>query len=175
MTHVIITHGHFDHFNGTTRQEQGNFIPCFPNARHYLGRADWDGVQPALQDPDSDASRSLAVLQVRGLLELVDGDRDLGGGAQIISAPGETPGHQIVRIQAEAQNLYFLGDLYHHTVEVEHPSWMLKWNDFEANLVSRQNLTEKALRENALLFATHIPTSGRLLQTDEGLKWVVVS
>ena len=171
VTHVIITHGHSDHYNGTTRQEQGDDKPCFPKARHYFGRADWDQMQPRLQDPHSVESKTLGVLQAQGLLELVEGDHDLGGGLQIMAAPGETPGHQIVRIHVDEQTLYFLGDLYHHIVEVEHPTWMVKWNDLEANYNSRQALTERVLRERALLLATHIPSVGRIRRTEAGIRW----
>jgi glyoxylase-like metal-dependent hydrolase (beta-lactamase superfamily II) len=174
IAHVIITHGHFDHYNGTTRQEQGQHTPCFPFARHYLGRADWDQLQPQLQDPNSEASHTLAVLQRHRLLDLVEGDHDLSDGIQIISAPGETPGHQIVRVHVDEQTLYILGDLYHHTIEVEHPNWMVKWNDVDANYRSREMLMKAALREHALLFATHIPTVGRLQETDSGSIWEAV-
>ena len=174
IAHGIITHGHFDHYNGTTYSEQGNYMPCFPNARHHFGRADWDQLQPELRDPNSDAGHTLAVLQRQGLLNLIVGDLQLRDGIQIISAPGESPGHQIVRIHTGEQTLYLLGDLYHHTIEVEHPHWMLQWNDGDANYRSRQALTKAALHEQARLFATHIPTVGRLQQTVAGLIWEAV-
>ena len=47
-------------------------------------------------------------------------------------------------------------------------------NDVDANYHSRQVLTKAALREQALLFATHIPTVGRLQQTDSGSIWEAV-
>jgi len=105
---------------------------------------------------------------------LIEGDHLLSDSIQIISASGESPGHQIVRVHADEQTLYFLGDLYHHTIEVEHPRWMLQWNDVDANYRSRQALTKAALHEQALLFATHIPTVGHLQQTDAGLIWEAV-
>lgn len=174
IAHVVITHAHFDHYNGTTVERDGRHEPCFPNARHYLGRADWERaeIQEALQDPNSLESRTLAVLQRQGLLELVEGNRDLRGGVQIIATPGESPGHQMVRIQSEGQALYCIGDLYHHTVEVEQPTWMASWADVETNLASRQALTEAALSDNALLVATHITGFGCLQCTASGLTWV---
>ena len=174
IAHVIITHGHFDHYNGTTHQVRGLPTPCFPDARHHFGRADWDQLQLQLQDPNADASHTLAVVQHHGLLDLVEGDHALSDSIQLISAPGETPGHQIVRIHVDEQTLYFLGDLYHHPIEVDHPKWMVKWNDVDANYRSRQLLMQAALREHALLFATHIPTIGRLQQTDSGPIWAAV-
>jgi len=176
INHLIITHPHFDHFNGTIMERDGQHEPCFPNARHYLSRADWERAQTqeALQDPDSTESRSLGALHRHGLLELVEGDLDLGQGIQIIAAPGETPGHQIVRVHSEGQTLYCLGDLYHHPVEVEQPAWMTTWADETACNASRQALEAAALKENALLIATHIPTVGRLQRTESGVGWVVV-
>src|SRR5207248_871050 len=176
ITHLVITHAHFDHYAGVTTRRDGQAVPCFPHARCYLGKADWNNpeTQEALQNPDSEDSRTFGVLQQLGLLELVDGDRELVPGVQIIAAPGESDGHQIVRIHSGGQTLYCLGDLYHHPVEVEQPSWMAQWANTDANLASRHSLTEAALAENALLIATHIPTIGRLARSETGVTWVAV-
>ncbi len=90
---------------------------------------------------------------------------------QILPAPGETPGHQIVRVRSAGRTLYCLGDLYHHPVEVEQPTWAAHWNDRAAALASRQALVAAALAEDALLVATHIPGVGRLTKTDDGVQW----
>jgi glyoxylase-like metal-dependent hydrolase (beta-lactamase superfamily II) len=171
---VVITHAHWDHFNGATLERDGRMEPAFPNARHYLGRADWEhpDTQAALADAGSLESRTLGVLRERGLLDLVEEDRDLGGGVRIIAAPGESPGHQIVRVESQGQVLYCLGDLYHHPVEVERPDWMATWADREATPASRRALTQAALAENALLLAAHISGVGRLQRTAAGVRWV---
>ncbi len=169
---VVITHAHHDHFNGTTVDAR----PAFPNARHDLARADWERaeMQKALQDAQSVESRTLAVLQRDGLLELMEGNRSLGAGAQIIAAAGETPGHQIVRVQSAGHVLYCVGDLFHHPVEIVHPEWMVRWADPATTLASRRALIEAALAENALLIATHIAGVGRLQQGTMGTMWVNV-
>lgn len=68
---------------------------------------------------------------------------------------------------------FSLGDLYHHEVEVEQPTWMVKWANPDANLASRQTLAEAALAENALLIPAHMPV-GRLERTSSGVRWVTV-
>src|SRR5262249_43968367 len=133
IDHVVITHSHFDHYSGIIQVSGGQDMPHFPRACHYLGRADWDRAQAALQDPASLEGRTLALVQQHGLIALVEQRHDLGDGVEIIAAPGETPGHQIVRIHSEGQTLYCLGDLYHHPVEVDHPDWMVHWADAAAN------------------------------------------
>src|SRR5438105_12337840 len=70
ITHLVITHAHFDHYTGTTMQLAGGYIPRFSNARVLLGRGDldWSETQKALRDPDSLDSRTFGVLQKHGLL-----------------------------------------------------------------------------------------------------------
>jgi glyoxylase-like metal-dependent hydrolase (beta-lactamase superfamily II) len=159
ITHLVITHAHFDHYMGITIELNGSYIPRFPNARVYLGRPDWElpETQKDLRDPDSMDSRTLGAIERLGLLEPVEGKRDLVPGVRIIAAPGETPGHQIVLVHSQGQTLYCLGDLFHHPVEVEHPTWMVKWADANANVASRRALIEAALQEDALLVAAHMP------------------
>ena len=54
VTDVIITHAHFDHYNGLTCVVDGRYVPAFPNARHYLGAGDW---QPETFGPSKTTSR----------------------------------------------------------------------------------------------------------------------
>ena len=175
ITHLVITHAHFDHYTGTTTERDGSYLPRFPNARVFLGRADWDhaDTQQALRDPDSLDSHTLGVLNKRGLLELVDGNLDLTPEVRILAAPGESPGHQIVHVHSQGQTLYCLGDLFHHPIEVEQPAWMVKWADAYTNLSSRRWLIQAALQENALLVAAHMPV-GRLEGTMANPKWVAI-
>ncbi len=175
ITHLIITHAHFDHYSAVTTQRDGYYIPAFPNASCFLGQADWEnlGTRQALQDPDSLDSHTFGVLHRLGLLQLVEGNRELLPGVRIIAAPGESPGHQIIRVHSEGQTLYCLGDLYHHAVEVEQPDWMAEWASREANIASRRALAYAALAENALLVAAHMPV-GRLERTASGVSWVTV-
>ncbi len=173
ITHLVITHAHFDHYTGLTMERDGSYIPRFPNARVLLGRADWDWseTQQALHDPDSLDSRTFGVVQKHNLLELVDGDVDLTPEVRILAAPGESPGHQIVRLHSQGQTLYCLGDLFHDVVEVEQPTWMVTWADASINLTSRQRLIATALEENALLVPAHMAV-GRIEGTPAKPKWV---
>lgn len=176
ITHLIITHAHFDHYSGITTEQNGAFVPAFPNARSYLGKPDWDypETQETLRDPTSADSHTFGVLHTAGLLDLVESKRELTPEVTIIPAPGESPGHQIVRVTSDGQTLYCLGDLFHDPVEVEHPAWMSQWDDPATNVASRLALMEAALAEDALLVAAHIPSIGRLERTETGTRWVSV-
>ena len=174
VKHVVITHAHFDHFNGLTRtNDDGSMEPAFPRATVYLGRSDWEGAEmrDALESGDSTEARTLGYLDPLGALTTLDGRRQISPGVEILPAPGETPGHLAVRVESQGQVLYCLGDLYHHAVEVEHQDWAVTWADQAAIRESRSSIVNAALREDALLVATHIQGFGRLAPSPDGVRW----
>jgi len=173
VEHVVITHPHFDHYGSVTVSQGKSWAPAFPNARYYLGQADWEqpALQRAIRRRGSEDSHTWGVLESGKRLEIVEGRREIAPGVAILPAPGETAGHQIVRVHSAGRTLYYLGDLYHHVVEVEQPGWVAHWCKKEATLASRAALVEAALAEDALLITAHIPGVGRLAQTAEGVRW----
>lgn len=172
VTHVLITHNHGDHIAGGTVEVNGERVPRFPRARHYIGRLDWEGV-PARDQPGSLIATHLAPIDRLGLLELVDGEREIVPGVTMIPAPGETPGHSIVRLESKGETFYFLGDLFHHPCEVVHLDWVARGRDPSRMQASRENLVVAALARNALLLTAHIPFPGfgRLERTPTGTRW----
>ena len=53
ITHVLITHAHYDHFAGVAVERDGRYVARFPQARHLIGRADWEGAYPRRAKPES--------------------------------------------------------------------------------------------------------------------------
>lgn len=173
ITHVAITHAHGDHVaGGSIGARDGGRAPRHPNARHLLGRADWEG-NPERENPSSLLARHLGPVAAAGLLDLVDGEREVAPGVTMIPAPGESPGHCIVRVASGGETFYFLGDLFHHPCEVRHPDWTSRGRDAAALRASRDALVAAALPANALLLASHIPYPGfgRLRRADGGVEW----
>jgi glyoxylase-like metal-dependent hydrolase (beta-lactamase superfamily II) len=176
VSHVVITHIHFDHYAGVTRKDAtGRFRPSFPNAKYFLNRADWDRpeTQESLANPTSEVSNSFGILNNQHLLEFVTGRKQLIPEIEILPAPGETPGHQVVRVHSAGETLYCTGDLFHDFVEVENPTAMASWADFETNLESKKSITEMALQENAYLVPAHMQL-GRLSSKNSHVKWEAV-
>lgn len=174
---VVITHTHFDHFSGLSRPIGDKLVPAFPNARVYVGRADLEAtaMQKLLKRRSSIESRTLGVVQQAGLVDAIDAPHELGHGMTLLPMPGETPGHQIVRVASSGQVLYCLGDLIHHAVEVLEPAWACYWSQKAQSIATRATLVGAALAEDAILTATHIPGFGRLERTASGARWIPVA
>jgi hypothetical protein len=79
-----------------------------------------------------------------------------------------------VRISSQDETAYCVGDLYHHKLEVDHPTWAVPWADPAVILSSRTALVDASLSEGALLVATHIDGIGRLERAKDGVTWVTV-
>ncbi len=172
VTHILMTHAHFDHFVGLTIERGSELVPRYPNARVLLGRADWEN-NPEREDPDSDLAPRIGTVEKHGLLELVEGIREVVPGVTMIPAPGESPGHSIIRVSSGGENLYAVGDLFHHASEIEHLDWIVPWADAAGMGASRQRLLEDAIATDAVVVFTHetFPPWGRIARRDGGYRW----
>jgi glyoxylase-like metal-dependent hydrolase (beta-lactamase superfamily II) len=169
VTHVLITHAHDDHFAGVVVERDGRHEVRFPNARHFIGRRDWEG-NPRRDQPQHDLSARLGAVDRAGLLNLVDGTQEIVPGVTMIHAPGESQGHSIVRLDSAGERFYALGDLFHHSCEVGFLDWASPWVDLSAMRPSRERLLAEAVPATATVVFTHepFPPWGRITRTDEG-------
>ena len=172
ITHVLITHPHGDHFVAATVERDGVRVPRYPNARYLLGRRDWEG-NPARERPDSPLALHLGTIARLGLLDLAADDHEVVPGVAMIAAPGESPGHSIVRVASGEGRFFFLGDLFHHPCEVAHPDWASPGRDRDVLRTSREWLMAEAVATNATLAFTHgpFPAWGRIVPAAAGYRW----
>lgn len=172
VTHVLITHTHGDHFPGVTAERDGRQRARFPQARHILSRADWED-NPRREEPGSDLAVRLGEIRRLGLLDLIDGEHEVVPGVTMLPTPGETPGHMIVRVRSARASFFYLGDLFHHACEVEHPDWAPPGRDLPALQASRRTVIADAADTGAILVYSHgrFPGWGRVQRTASGFRW----
>lgn len=172
VTHVIITHPHGDHYAGVAYETADGIAARFPRARHFIGRHDWEG-NPNRGQPGTALAR-LELIEELGRLQLVDEEIEIVPGVTIIPAPGETPGHLIVRVDSRGEQFFFLGDLVHLACEVEHRDWMPPSAIVDALASSRERIFAAAARDQPLLATAHehFAPWGRIVACGAGYRWV---
>jgi len=159
ITHVILTHGHHDHFCGVASPSNE---PVFRSARHILAPQDWGKgtLTPEAQMADGNAAdpSPLEMLFQRGLLDLGESTVPLPPQINLIDAPGETRGHRVVRLSSGGDVLYFLADLFHVQAEINDPGLCPLWADVTSLTESRTQIVSAISRDNARFLCSHIST-----------------
>lgn len=172
VTHVLITHAHEDHLAGVAAERGADVVLRFPRARHLIGRRDWE-EHPARTQPGSALVRRLGLAARHGLLETVEDDREVAPGVTMLAAPGETPGHCVVRVASGNRRFYYLGDLFHLPCEVEHVAWAPPNRDVAALVSSRRRLLAETAGGDSVLVFSHdrFPAWGRIVRAGDGYRW----
>jgi len=156
ISHVVVTHLHFDHAGGLTRQRGEAFECVFPRARVHVQRREWD---------DALANRStMTRTYLRSHLDpiadrvvLHDGEGEVVPGVRVRPIAGHTWGQQGVLWQDEHGTLCYPADLL-PTVHHSHPAASLGYDmePYETMLAKRALLAE-AEREGWRLVLDHEP------------------
>jgi glyoxylase-like metal-dependent hydrolase (beta-lactamase superfamily II) len=168
ITHVVLTHAHWDHVDGALVDRDGRREPRFPKARYLIGRADYE-VGLAGTHPHPLCQAHLAALRDAGVLDLVDGDHVVAPGITMLAAPGETPGHSAVLVESGGATFMHLADLYHHPVELER-GWVQERTDAAMVARSRERILGEAVRRGAIVASSHgrLPGWSRVVRTANG-------
>ena len=140
ITHVVVSHAHFDHTGG---------LRLFPRARFLLG----EGDRGAVDDPEaSEVARAEDFAPAREFAwTFVEGDLDLFGDYSVVmlAMPGHTPGNTSLLVRFPGRTLLLTGDTAHLRSAVETPAPMGADTDPVAAVASLHRVRALAEEEHA--------------------------
>jgi len=174
VTDVILTHLHFDHAGGSTRQTGSGLAPTFNNARYHIQKTHWEWAQdPGCREKASFLSENIEPLKASGQVNLVEGNGQLYEGVELIEVNGHTKAQQLVKITGENDKvLLYLADLVPTTAHIR-PAWMMGYdNQPLVTLDEKVTLVEQAYENGWSLFYEHDPfvTVTNLKKTERGIQ-----
>lgn len=156
ITHVVLSHLHFDHSGGATRQDGEHIIPAFINAKYFIQANEWK--QACNPDEISRAAYSLydfLPLCESDHLQLINGDVEIAPGIRLEVTGGHTASHQMLIIEAVKQALYFPADICPTPLHLS-PERRDIFDLFPVvTLSARKTLLRNALRKGSLIVFSH--------------------
>ena len=105
--------------------------------------------------------------------ELVAGPHRLSEHIEIIPAPGHSAGHVVFKIESAGQQAMFIGDVFHHLLQVYYPHWNFPKNsDPEQARISRRTVLGDCASTGALVLPCHVgaPFAGHIDAMDGGFR-----
>jgi glyoxylase-like metal-dependent hydrolase (beta-lactamase superfamily II) len=159
ITIVINTHLHFDHAGGNTvRNETGEIVPAFPNARYFISRAEFEHAEnPTERDRASYLPENWESVKESGQLELKDPDYEVVPGLRMETHAGHNRTMQCWRLNGDGTTLYGFADLVPMRAHVQLP-WIMGYDLFPLEtLEAKKKLLPQAAREGWMCLFYHDP------------------
>jgi glyoxylase-like metal-dependent hydrolase (beta-lactamase superfamily II) len=114
ITHLIVSHLHFDHCGGIVRRrDSGTFEAAFPRARIFVQRGELEIADHPRNERLHAAYRHAAEIlaPVRAMLEAIDGDSDVVAGVRAVVTGGHTRDHQAALVSDGGECIMHLADI----------------------------------------------------------------
>ena len=171
VTDVILTHLHFDHAGGATVMVNGKLEPTFPRARYYVQRAHWDAAHHTTErDKASFLPDDYLPLMEHGLLEFVEGEREILPGINVLLFYGHTTALQCPLISDGRTTLLYCADLMPLAPHVQLP-WIMGYDLRPlVTLEEKRRILRRATEEQWVLFFEHDPViaAARVTENEKG-------
>ena len=116
VSKVILTHIHFDHIGGLEM-----FPRAFPKASYYVQQKEFDfwtknpiaKRRPFVGITDAEANKTVAAMEGSNKLKIINGDKKIMPGIELLLAPGHTIGLQAVAVNTAKGTSIVASDCAH--------------------------------------------------------------
>ncbi len=141
---VINSHLHWDHCGWNTFFKGDKATPCFPRARYFAPRGEWEHAHERLaRDSVSYIDANYDPLVEAGRMTLVDGDCEIAPGVWMRRAPGHNRDMTVITAESGGKTFCFLSDLAPTAAHVQ-PTWIAAFDLYPLQAIETKTRWLKA-------------------------------
>jgi glyoxylase-like metal-dependent hydrolase (beta-lactamase superfamily II) len=158
ITHVVLSHCHFDHMGAALVERNGELVPLCPNARHFAPEIEIEEALSA-EGPRAASYRAenVEALLARGLLEAYRGEAELLRGLRAHEVGGHSRGVSLIALEAEGAGAVFWTDVLPTAHHVQ-PVYIMAYDlDVERSFEQRSLWIERACARGWIGLFYHDP------------------
>src|SRR5262249_3835763 len=142
----------------------GRWVPTFPKAKYVFAKREYEYCEAGLKSGDKGwrihhrAAYNDSVLPVieAGQALIVDDGFELDDLISLEPTPGHTPGHVAIWLKSKAKRGVFIGDSFHHPLEVYYPHWQWQGCRSQTDAVaSKKRVLERCADTDTIFFSAH--------------------
>jgi glyoxylase-like metal-dependent hydrolase (beta-lactamase superfamily II) len=158
IDYVINTHLHFDHCGWNTRMVDGRVVPTFPNARYVVQKGELEHAKrPNERDRSSYIPDNFLPMEAAGQWWLLEGEREIAPGVELIRVPGHTADMQCVILRGGGKGAFLFADLVPTTAHLP-PAWIMSFDLHPmTTLENKKKWIAEAARQGWLALFGHDP------------------
>lgn len=171
VTHVLLTHLHFDHAGGTVIPSGDGFTPRFANARHIVQAEHLAySERPSEKDRASFLPETWRTIQDHGLFDCSEGDGEILPGIFVRRLYGHTTAMQGIRITDGISTVFFGADLMPTGAHIPVPYVMGYDNEPLRTIGEKKLMLPRAVDEKWIVVFEHdaLRQASSIVHTDKG-------
>jgi len=156
ITHVIMTHLHFDHCGGGVKMENGKPVLTFKNATYITSKKQWEeAMNPNPREKSSFLKMNLIPIEESKQLKLIESNEQLTTNVKLKIYNGHTAGQVIPFIKHKEKTIVYVADLIPCAANIP-ISWIPAYdiNPITA-MEEKKNFLNEAVENNYILFFEH--------------------
>ena len=172
VTHVLMSHLHYDHAGGMVHQLDDKMDVSFPQADYVIQRGEWESA--FINTTSSYKTEIFEFLQRNAHIEFVEGSGEFLPGINYELTGAHTPFHQVFLLSDKDDKVFFGGDVLPEPEELV-KNFIAKYDyDGRKAMELRKEFGLRAARENwnCLFYHAKSQATGFVQQVDNALKIV---